>query len=181
MSLELFLRSRRPVCREQVAWHSGQIRLQVDTYLDSLLPPLELVTSVRAVVLQPGQVLVVRNPDQTHIVPGGRREAREDLLETLARELVEETGWRCTDFHLLGFWHLHHLTPRPPGFRFPYPDFLHLIYAARAVARADIPAAAVPDEYELESAFLPLAEARRLPFEQRGLILLLDAALAAIE
>jgi hypothetical protein len=49
---------------EQVAWPPAQLRVR--TYLTTTLPPLDLVTSVRALVRQHDQILVVRNPVRVH-------------------------------------------------------------------------------------------------------------------
>ncbi len=132
----------------------GELRLAVTTYLTSQLPPLELVTSVRALVRQGANVMLVRDPDRAHILPGGRREVNETLEQTLRREVLEETGWEVGPPRLLGVKHFHHLTPRPAGYAYPYPDFLHVIYAAEATHR--LPAARLTDDYELSAEFVPL-------------------------
>ncbi|MDQ5853501.1 MAG: NUDIX domain-containing protein [Chloroflexota bacterium] len=93
---------------EQVEWPPLQLR--VHTYLTTTLPPLGLVTSVRALVRQDDRILVVRDPSCVHILPGGRREPAEPLLQTLEREVLEETGWMLRDIRPLGLVHFHHLT-----------------------------------------------------------------------
>lgn len=147
---------------EQVEW--PPTRLRVRTYLTATLPPLDLVTSVRALVRQDDQILVVRDPVSVHILPGGRREPGETLLHTLAREVLEETGWTIHEPRLLGLAHFQHLTPKPAEYRYPYPDFLHLVYAATA-GRYDAEQREV-DGYELESGFQPLAMVATLPISQ---------------
>jgi 8-oxo-dGTP pyrophosphatase MutT (NUDIX family) len=147
---------------EQVTW--PPTRLRVRTYLTTKLPPLDLVTSVRALVRLSQQILVVRDPLSLHILPGGRREAGETLLHTLAREVLEETGWTIRDVRLLGLAHFQHLTPRPDSYHYPYPDFLHLVYIATAdrynAAQREV------DGYELEAGFQPLATVATLPLSQ---------------
>ena len=62
----------------------------------SASPPFE---TVAAVITDPrGRVLLVRKRgSDTFIQPGGKREAGESALQTLARELCEELGVRLHD------------------------------------------------------------------------------------
>jgi ADP-ribose pyrophosphatase YjhB (NUDIX family) len=96
---------------EQAEW--SPLRLRVRTYLTSTLPPLDLVSSVRALVRQGDKILVVRDPVSVHILPRGRRESGETLMQTLHREVLEETGWTIRDARLIGLAHFQHLTPKP--------------------------------------------------------------------
>jgi ADP-ribose pyrophosphatase YjhB (NUDIX family) len=156
---------------EQTEW--PPLRLRVRTYLTATLPPLDLVTSVRALVRQGDQILVVRDPVSVHILPGGRREPGETLVQTLEREMREETGWTIRHARLLGLAHFQHLTPKPEDYRYPYPDFLHLVYVATA-DRYDAAQREV-DGYELEAGFQPIAAVSALPISQ-GERALLQAA-----
>jgi len=141
--------------------HWDDLRLRVTSYLAADPPPIEFVTSVRAIVLNGSSVILVRAPDGTHILPGGRREEGEALIDTLMREVLEETGWTIDQLQLLGVKHYHHLTPMPLDYRYPYPDFLQIIYRARA--QQYLPQAREIDCYELETKFIRTAEALRLP------------------
>jgi 8-oxo-dGTP pyrophosphatase MutT (NUDIX family) len=127
-SVSCFLASRQPEAVERSDW--GSIRLQVISYLCADLPPDELITSIRAVVCDSERVLVVRDPESEHILPGGRREPDETIEQTLRREVLEETGWQIDRLSLLGVKHFHHLTPEPAEYPYPYPDFFQLIYHA---------------------------------------------------
>jgi ADP-ribose pyrophosphatase YjhB (NUDIX family) len=173
MDPQLFavLASLSPLARETDQW--GELTFQVAGYLTASAPPLEYVTSVRAVVTRGENALVITSPDREHILPGGRRESGESLTETLRREALEETGWSLTSLRLLGFKHFHHLTPKPDGYAYPYPDFLQAVYTATADTYH--PELRVDDEYVLDARFLPLAEVCALPLSpvQR---MFLDAA-----
>ena len=171
--LARFLARWGRLAEETVVWGTGEdsIRLRVGTYVTAEPPPLAYVTSVRSLVFRSDEVLVVRDPDGYHVIPGGRREAGETLEETLRREVLEETGWTLGPVALLGLLHFRHLDPQPPG-PYPYPDFLHVVYTAEA--GSFVPGALVTGEqaYELEAGFRPLAEVDGLglPMGQRRLL-----------
>lgn len=148
----------------------GPSRLAVSSHLCATLPPLDLVTSVRAVVFTGTEVLLARNRDEHHILPGGRREPGESLEETVRREVLEETGWLIDNLQLLGIMHFHHLLPRPPGFPYRYPDFLHVIY--RAAPRQHVPERRVADDYELEATLVPLQAVAQISLPATQLVFL---------
>lgn len=89
-----------------------------------------LVTSVRAVVVKGGRVVVLENRDGKHYLPGGRIEPGEDHLEALSREVNEECGLQVVDPEQIGFIHFHHRTPRPDQYPYPYPDMIHRVFVA---------------------------------------------------
>ena len=140
---------------DTVSW--GDLRLRETAYLSASPPADESITSVRALVLKDGAVLLVRDPTEVHIIPGGRREAGESYEETARREVLEESGWHIEALRLLGFKHFRHLTPKPPGYRYPYPDFTQLVYGARATTRDPT---ALTHDYELGTEFVGLDDAR---------------------
>ena len=159
-ALRAFLRGLAPAATETDQW--GEMAFQVTGYLTDSAPPLEYVTSVRAIVTQgENALLVITSPDREHILPGGRCEPGESLTETLRREALEETGWSLTSPRLLGFKHFHHLMSKPDGYPYPYPDFLQVVYTA--VAEVYHPNQRIVDDYELDARILPLAEVRALP------------------
>lgn len=174
--LSSFLEALAPLAMETDQW--GDLAFQVSGYLIATAPPLEYVTSVRAVVTQGDNALVITSPDRKHILPGGRREPGESLTETLRRESLEETGWSLRSLRLLGFKHLHHLTPKPDNYPYPYPDFLQVVYTG--TADTYYPDQRIMDDYELDARFLPLAEVLALPLSpiQR---MFLDAAIQAVQ
>ncbi|MXY95398.1 MAG: NUDIX domain-containing protein [Caldilineaceae bacterium SB0664_bin_27] len=154
--LKAFLRGRTPLAEERLNWSGGGkefVQTRATYALNpSDSPPLSLVTSVRAVLTRGPQVMVMRDPDGEHIVPGGRLDDGEGLLEALRRELLEETGWKVRgEPALIGLFHYHIHSPKPAGHRYPYPDFLQLLY--RAEADRHFPEAMEVDGFELDAQF----------------------------
>ena len=49
------------------------------------------------------QVLGMRNRDEVHVLPGGRRERGETLVETLKREVLKEADWTVEVKGAIGF------------------------------------------------------------------------------
>jgi 8-oxo-dGTP diphosphatase len=143
--LAAFLARHEPVTKSEAVWRGGTIRLRIDSFLSREAPPSGYVTSVRSVILRGDDVLTVRNADEWHVLPGGRRQRGETLEETLRREVLEEVGLRIKRPIQLGFMHLHHVTPKPPGYGYPYPDFMWLVYVSDAGAVDD--SARVGDDY----------------------------------
>ena len=168
-----FLTSGKRLAEESVKWGDA-LSLRVTHYLGRKLPPLQYVSSVRAIVFRQDSVIVVQDAEgHFYIVPGGRREGEETLEDTLHREVLEEIGWTLKNVSPLGFMHFHHLAPRPADYAYPYPDFLWMIYVAEADKH--IPESRIPDEYVIEASFHPVIEARNLLLES-GYQMLLDAA-----
>lgn len=177
--LQSFLRRHEVAAEAWPVWGHGRIRLRQHTYLSQEMPPDELITSVRAVLFRGHEVMVIQDhTDDPYIVPGGRREAGESVLETLHREVLEETGWRLKQTAVLGFVHYRHLTPEPEGHPYPYPDFIQVIYTA--VAGTFHPEAIEPDEYVTSSRFQPIADVMDLALKP-GQQALLTAAIDQYE
>ena len=118
-----------------VRWGANRLRLNLHRWTDY---PAKLVVSVRGVIFSGSRVMVVSalTPNDGimhHIMPGGRVEKGETLLQALRREAGEETGWRIARPRPLAVLHYCHLTPRPEGHPFAFPDFVQPIFLVDAV------------------------------------------------
>jgi len=161
-ALAWFLRHRMPEAEDTAVWADGTIPLRITAYLTAEEPPSSYVTSVRGIVVRDETVLVLWNEqDEPYLLPGGRCEPGESLQETLHREVLEEAGVEVHDPAMLGFLRHHHLGPKPSGYLYPYPDFLQVVYLARA--GPDRPDRKVHDDYVSRSAFVPLTDIQTLP------------------
>ncbi|MEJ7837352.1 MAG: NUDIX domain-containing protein [Thermomicrobiales bacterium] len=109
--LDVFLSTHTAVASESALWRGGQIKFTVSLFLTTDMPPDELVTSARCMIVAFDQVLVLTNPDGEHILPGGRRERRESIEDALVREVYEETGITVQSSEHIAISHYHHESP----------------------------------------------------------------------
>lgn len=155
-----------PCAKDLLHWPTGTVRLAC--YLTDKTPPLQYVTSARAVVTNGHQVLVVQEGGNPHILPGGRLELKETPEDAVQREVMEETGWSLACIRPIGILHVTFIDPKPEDYPYPYPDypypdFIQIVYAARPGAY--YPDLKVVDGYEVGSEFVQVAEARQLPLD----------------
>ena len=176
LKLARFVEGRSPAASGTVIWKPRTLEFTMTTYLANDAAPDGLVTSARCVVLRDGEVLVVTDRDGVmHIVPGGRREPGETLVETARREVREETGLDLIRLEQIGVMLYEHLTPRPREYSYPYPYFIQVVFVATSPAGADVEC---DDEWAASAGFMDVTSAREIVSDsQRPL---LDAALRAI-
>ncbi|MEK6226284.1 MAG: NUDIX hydrolase [Chloroflexota bacterium] len=107
--------------------------LLLSCYLTDKEPPLELVVSARAVLAGPGGTVFVFDENGPHVLPGGRREGAEPLLDALSREIGEEVGCAIVGKpRPIGFLELRNEGPKPEGHPYPYPRNFHVVFSASA-------------------------------------------------
>lgn len=143
--LDTYLAACRLLATGSTEWSHLGMRFDLMAYAAETLPPGAFVTSVRAVVRVGERVVVLDNDEGSHYLPGGRIEAGESYIETLVREVREECGLTPSNARFTGVLHFRHTTPKPPGFVYPYPDMLHLVYRATGRGRLR---SADPDGWE---------------------------------
>ena len=175
--LNAFLADLTLAATERWHWPTIQQDFDVNAYLTTLEPPLDLVVSVRAIALRGGEVFVFESEGQTHAVPGGRREPGESPDAALHREIREETGCAIVGTpRRLAVLHLHNLSPRrhDPKYKYPYPDSLQWVFVAEVGGDA-LPS---DDPFVDNGRFVSVDEARRsiLSLAER---MLLEAATAS--
>ncbi|GHO49449.1 NUDIX hydrolase [Ktedonospora formicarum] len=156
-----YLKQSRHISGVDVVWSTP---IRIDSYVNPKLPPraLEYTISVRCVVRRGNEVLVIRDPNGVHLLPGGHRENGETFEETLRREVLEESGWSIQPpLRFLGIRHMQHSVPHPP---YPFPNHLQLVYCANAGNYH--PEAREKDGYELGAAFYDPDQLATLPLSQ---------------
>lgn len=167
--LSAFLARQKPIATEDVVWGES-LRLRLSAYLSKDVPPLRYVSSARAVVLRGGSVLVQRDRDSRHIIPGGRLEQNETPEVALRREIGEETGWSLGRVEAIGFLHFRHLDPKQPDYRYPYPSFVQIMYGAEAIAHC--PELMIADDYVVGADLMSVAAVRKLELTPKELMYL---------
>jgi 8-oxo-dGTP diphosphatase len=91
------------------------------------LPPKELVSSVNVIAFAGDACVLVTATGLGPMIPGGTRDAGEELIDTAGRELMEEAGARLLTWQCLGWWSLHSARPEPYRPWLPHPGFLRVI------------------------------------------------------
>ena len=164
-----------PDATEQWDWPNVGVRFDVNAYVTAIEPPLELVTSVRAIAFRGDEVFVFDSEGTTHAIPGGHREPGEAPDAALVREIHEEIGCAIAGTpRRLGIFHLRTLTPRRVDQKYPYPDTLQWVFVAEVTGEA-IPSG---DPFVINGRFVSLDAARAL-LASVGERVFLDAAVAS--
>jgi 8-oxo-dGTP diphosphatase len=120
--------------------------------------PGDLTGTVKMVAYTGDKYLAVRSPSGWW-EPGGKPEPGEDYLETIRREMLEETGCRVIDFTLFGAFRCYSLRDAPPEPGLLWPEF-YFLWGYGEVIQVAQPQP-TPTEEILEIGFAPLEETCR--------------------
>lgn len=118
------LEKRFPAVFARQTWAGGVSILGFT--LSDILPPEDRVSSVNLVPFVGEDCIMIEATGLGPMVPGGTRDPGEELLDTAARELMEEAGARLRSWSPLGWWSQHSNLPTPYRPWLPHPDFLRL-------------------------------------------------------
>ncbi|MEM7016353.1 MAG: NUDIX hydrolase [Pseudomonadota bacterium] len=134
IELKRYLDSLEFVAEGESIWIPGELEFDLRLAFTTQYPPEKYTSSIRAVLLnQANAMMVVETPSETHILPGGRREAGETYEQTLHREIGEETGYRILNAEFIGVLHFVHRFPMTKDWNpVLYPHMVHPIYCAVA-------------------------------------------------
>ena len=142
--------------------------------LDGVLPPRDLITSAYGFLFDGDRFLMPRLVERGWDVPGGHAEPGETPLETMQREVYEETRVQLGPVGLLGYQKIIVHRAKPPGYRYPYPVSYQVFYWGQVAAKEPF----VPTEEVADRRLFPPIKARRIAWVQRYLPLY-EAALEA--
>ena len=115
--------------------------LVLTCYLTEKQPPLDLIVSARVILTSADGRVFVFDENGSHVLPGGRREGAEPVLEALVREIGEEVGCSIVGTpRPIGFFELRNEGPKPDEYPYPYPRNFHVVFSASAgtVTRAPV-------------------------------------------
>jgi 8-oxo-dGTP diphosphatase len=100
------------------------------------LPPANLITSVHVLAFDGEKLLMVEHETRGWDLPGGHVEAGETLMQSLARELLEEAGAEVGEARVIGHWRCEVMAEKPENYNYPYPvSYLMLCLGDRVTLR----------------------------------------------
>ncbi len=103
----------------------GQAQGQYD--LTATSPPASLISNVNMVPKVGEQWLIILDENGNWDIPGGTLEPGETYMDTIHREMKEETGSRIRTFQLFSVLHYFSEAPEPYRPYLPHPEFYRVI------------------------------------------------------
>lgn len=94
------------------------------------LPPTELTSAAFGLIFDGDAILLARLVDRGWEVPGGHLEPGESAEEAMRREVLEETGVVVGGASVFAHQRIRLLSPRPDGYRYPYPEGYQVFFRA---------------------------------------------------
>ena len=149
--------------------------MRITCYLTDNMPPRKYVSSARAVVIDRDRVLLVQDPDESHIIPGGRLEPGETIEDAMRREVIEESGWSLAFCKPIGVLHFTHISTMSEG-QTVLPDFLQVVYAG--IPDEYHPELMEADGYEIGTEFVSIDQVRQMDLGS-GQLMFLETAVKA--
>jgi 8-oxo-dGTP pyrophosphatase MutT (NUDIX family) len=131
--------------------------------LDDVLPPRDLITAAFGFLFDGDRFLMSRLVERGWDVPGGHVESDEMPLETMRREVYEETRVRLGKVGLLGYQKILVLGAKPPKHGYPYPVSYQVFYWGYVGIKEPF----VPTKEAAERGLFAPEQARQIAWVQR--------------
>ena len=96
------------------------------------MPPPALCTSAYVFAFE-GDALLMADLDRGVDIPGGHIDSGETPEAAMRRETKEETGATLGAVRMLGYQKITLKGPKPPGYKYPYPESYQIMYHATEV------------------------------------------------
>lgn len=125
-------------------------------YITDEIPPPERCATAFGFVFVDERILLTRLRDRDWDIPGGVIDRGETPEEAAIREVWEETYARAEIVEPIGIQELELFTPKPIGYRWPYPISVQVYYLCRVVELCDFTA----NEESIERGLFTPEEAR---------------------
>jgi 8-oxo-dGTP pyrophosphatase MutT (NUDIX family) len=131
--------------------------------LDDVLPAHDLITAAYGFLFDEDRFLMSKLVERGWDVPGGHIEPGETPLETMQREVYEESRVRLGSVGFLGYQKILVHGAKPPDYCYPYPLSYQVFYWGHVGIKEPF----VPTEEVAERGLFAPKEARQIAWVQR--------------
>lgn len=108
-------------------------QFKVTRSVDQNLSDDKLTVTAAAYVFDAyGNLLFCRNPNRGWELPGGHRKKGEAIVQTIEREVMEETSVAINNIQPMGHIRIEYLGSKPDKYPYPYPTRYVQIFKAKA-------------------------------------------------